>query len=159
MKVIHFSFEDAHLYGDALPALLRLRHKLFIEQEGYLVGSYRGMEYDEYDDPITRYTLVRSDEGAAVACARYRPTTERFMIEDLWPVPTPIGPGVWELSRFGAVSREARDVLLTALFEYAKMHEITTVLFVSPIELIQPMIPGIPILQLGGSVCQIEVPR
>lgn len=101
-----FSVETAHLLGDALPALHRLRHKIFVERHGYQVPTFRGMEWDAFDTPAAVYLLWRDDLHKVRAIARLIPTTFPYMIKELWPEliygrELPCRPDVWEVTRLG----------------------------------------------------------
>lgn len=101
-----FSVETAHLLGDALPALHRLRHKIFVERHGYQVPTFRGMEWDAFDTPAAVYLLWRDDLQQVRAIARLIPTTFPYMIKELWPEliyghELPCRPDVWEVTRLG----------------------------------------------------------
>lgn len=96
--------ENAHMFGDAMPSMYRLRYRAFIVRQDYKVHSIRKMEYDAYDTPAAAY-LVWRDAGQVVrGCTRLSPTTRPYMIQDLWPElvdgPLPSAPDVWEASRF-----------------------------------------------------------
>ncbi len=98
------SIENAHLYGDVIPSVYRLRYHGFKQRQNYDVPCYNGMEYDAYDTPATTYIGWRDEDGVVRGCARLFPTTRSYMIEQLWPeavtaVPLPKRPDVWEASR------------------------------------------------------------
>jgi acyl homoserine lactone synthase len=115
-----FSVETAHLLGDALPALHRLRHKIFVERHGYQVPTYRGMEWDTFDTPAAVYLLWRDDLKQVRAIARLIPTTVPYMIKELWPEliygrEFPCRPDVWEVTRLG-VDRALAPALRRRVF-------------------------------------------
>jgi acyl homoserine lactone synthase len=124
------NFETAHLAGDALPAMFRLRYQVFIEREGYDVPSYNRMEFDQFDNPAAHYLLRRDELGRPDGVARLIPTTERYMVKELWPDlvegrELPSSPDVWELTRVGvrpgldtAARREVHRDLLSGFFEF-----------------------------------------
>jgi N-acyl-L-homoserine lactone synthetase len=75
-----------------------------------------GMEYDQYDTPMSRWLAVHDDAGRVLAGARLTPTTAQcgvytYMIrdaqngllqsipQDLLFEPAPIGPHIWEVTR------------------------------------------------------------
>lgn len=98
--------QNSHFYGDALAAQFRLRHRVFIEREGYQVPSWDGMEYDQFDTPATTYLIRRDRHGEARAVTRLIPTLKPYMIETLWPdlldgKTPPKSPLIWEATRFG----------------------------------------------------------
>lgn len=115
-----FSVETAHLLGDALPALHRLRHKIFVERHGYQVPTFRGMEWDAFDTPAAVYLLWRDDLRQVRAIARLIPTTFPYMIKELWPEliygeELPSRPDVWEVTRLG-VDRSLAPTLRGRVF-------------------------------------------
>jgi acyl homoserine lactone synthase len=102
--ILAVSIENAHLYGDVIPSIYRLRYHGFKQRQNYDVPCYNGMEYDAYDTPATTYIAWRDDDGVVRGCARLFPTTRPYMIEHLWPgsvagMPLPRRPDVWEASR------------------------------------------------------------
>lgn len=97
--------KNAHLYGDALASQFRLRHRVFVEREGYDVPNFDGMEFDQFDTPACTYLVRRDPQGEARAVARLIPTTTPYMIETLWPdlldgKAPPKTATVWEATRF-----------------------------------------------------------
>jgi acyl homoserine lactone synthase len=104
--VIHvITQESAHLYGDAMPSMYRLRYRAFVERQGYNVFSIRKMEYDAYDTPAAAYLVWRNSADIVRGCARLSPTDRPYMIRDLWPdlvafEDLPRAEDVWEASRF-----------------------------------------------------------
>ena len=52
------TWENAHTYGDVLPAMLRLRHHVFVQRRGYTVPTHRGMEWDQFDNACRRIPLL-----------------------------------------------------------------------------------------------------
>lgn len=102
--ILAVSIENAHLYGDVIPSIYRLRYHGFKQRQDYNVPSYNGMEYDAYDTPATTYIAWRDEENVVRGCARLFPTTQPYMIEHLWPQsvayePLPRSPKIWEASR------------------------------------------------------------
>ncbi|NCC21906.1 MAG: autoinducer synthase [Alphaproteobacteria bacterium] len=103
--IVAVSIENAHVFGDILPSILRLRHQGFKERQNYAVPSFHGMEYDAYDTPATTYLAWRDKDGSVRGCTRLFPTTLPYMIEEIWPglvtrESLPKAPDVWEASRF-----------------------------------------------------------
>ncbi len=143
------TLETAHLLGDALPMMFRLRHKLFIERQDYQTPTLRGMEWDQYDTPAAVYLLWRDDAGAVRGVARLIPTTFPYMIKELWPHlieggALPSRPDVWELSRMGVdrdlpadQRRRATAELTCACAEFALRNGIGSLLMVTHIHLIR----------------------
>lgn len=102
--ILAVSIENAHLYGDVIPSIYRLRYHGFKQRQDYDVPSFNGMEYDTYDTPATTYIAWRDENNVVRGCARLFPTTRPYMIENLWPDAVanrslPKRPDVWEASR------------------------------------------------------------
>ncbi|WP_142847136.1 acyl-homoserine-lactone synthase [Telmatospirillum sp. J64-1] len=118
-----FNMETAYLYGDALAAQFRLRHRVFIERESYDVSTWRGMEYDQFDTPAAQYLVWRDEQGNALGVARLAPTNRSYMLRELWPemvtaIPLPCSDKVWEGTRFGvekSLPTEIRKSIVQAL--------------------------------------------
>lgn len=101
-----FGFRDAYLFGDALAQMFQVRKKIFVDQQGYTVPVWDGMEYDRYDTPAALYGLWRDQSGTGRGVARIAPTTIPYMIEEVWPdfvttMPLPKSPDIWEATRCG----------------------------------------------------------
>ena len=136
IMIIAASIENAHLFGDILPSILKLRHQGFKQRQNYDVPSYKEMEYDIYDNPATIYLAWRDDAGTVRGCSRLIPTTQPYMIKALWPqslsyTSLPQSPAVWEASRFcidKTLAVEARrhihGELLCAFQEFGLTHDI-----------------------------------
>jgi N-acyl-L-homoserine lactone synthetase len=163
-----FSFATAHLFGDALPASLKLRHKIFVERQRYEVPSFRGMEYDAFDTPVASYLLWRNSEGRPGAIARLIPTTERYMLRELWPTladhddDLPCSPTVWEVSRFGVDTalgskqrRAAIADMMCSLAEFARACRVSMYLFVAHPTLVRNLIAGAAPVQAIGPTQQL----
>jgi acyl homoserine lactone synthase len=111
-------------------ALAEYRHKIFIEQLGWPLAAQDGMERDQFDRPTTVYVVARGSDGAICGCARLLPTTEPYLLSEVFPVllagqPAPRACDVWELSRFAAATTapgpglnaaiDTRDMLAAAV--------------------------------------------
>jgi N-acyl-L-homoserine lactone synthetase len=79
------TIENAHLHGDVMPQLLRLRYKQFKERQGYDVRVYHNMEYDQYDTPETVYLVWLDDQHRLCGTSRLNPTSRPYMLKDIWP--------------------------------------------------------------------------
>jgi acyl homoserine lactone synthase len=125
------SIENAHLHGDVLPSMLKLRYKEFKERQDYNIPVFKNMEYDAYDTPAASYIVWRDDRNIVRGCSRMAPTDRAYMIRDLWPgmvtkIPLPDGGMIWESSRFAIDSslpaelrREAKFRILYTKLQYA----------------------------------------
>jgi N-acyl-L-homoserine lactone synthetase len=157
------SLETAHLLGDALPSAHRLRHRIFIGRQKYAVSSHRGMEWDQFDTPAAVYMLWRDEAKQARAIARLIPTSQPYMIQQLWPElitdgELPSRDDVWEITRFGIdrdLDRERRarvfGELFCALGEFGLKTGISAYIFVTSAALIDSALrgAGVAVQQLG----------
>lgn len=135
LAVICLNWENAHLHGEAWISHHRLRHRLFVERQGWEVPTVRGMEHDQFDTPAAQYLLWVDNKGMTQGVARLLPTTRPYMVQQLWPdlVPgeLPKSDSVWEATRFGCdqtlspvVRRRAVAEILCAMQEYGLEHGI-----------------------------------
>lgn len=121
VKTTTLSFSNMHLYGDLFVSLLRERKNIFIDRLHWSLPEAEGMEFDQYDTPLSRWIVVH-EFGEILAGIRLTPTTARcgvysYMLRDaqkglLENIPTdvlffeaPVNPRIWEASRV-FVSRE-----------------------------------------------------
>jgi len=100
------NYETAHLFGDAIPAQFRLRHRIFVDRQHWNLSTIRGMEYDQYDTPATQYLIWRDVDGEARGIARLNPTDRPYMFKDVFSDHfevdnPPSSPEIWEGTRFG----------------------------------------------------------
>lgn len=129
-----FTYETAHLFGDALASQFRLRHKVFVQKQQWGVPNWRGMEYDQYDTPAAVYCVWRDDDGQVRGVARLAPTTIPYMIKDLWPDMVtdgglPASADIWESTRLGIdhdlpkdLRRRILSELILAYMEASMLH-------------------------------------
>jgi acyl homoserine lactone synthase len=148
------SFETAHLLGDALPSAHRLRHRIFIGRQKYDVSSHRGMEWDQFDTPAAKYMLWRDEEKQPRGVARLIPTSQPYMIQQLWPElmsdgELPSRDDIWEITRFGIdrdLDRERRARVCGELFcafgEYGLKAGVSAYIFVTSAALIDSALVG-----------------
>lgn len=104
------------LAKEFITSLANYRHKVFVEQLGWKLGTPDGVELDQFDRPDTLYVIARNQAEEIVGCARLLPTTRPYLLEEIFPellngLPPPKSDEVWELSRFAAVdfSEDARS--------------------------------------------------
>lgn len=151
MAVVSLNWETIHLHGEMWISHHRLRHRLFVERQGWDVPSYRGMEHDEFDTPAAQYLLWVDSEGQTRGMVRLLPTTQPYMLRKLWPdlVPgeLPESDSVWEATRFGcdhdldaATRRRAVAEILYAMHEYGIANNVERYLAVMPILLFKRVI-------------------
>jgi acyl homoserine lactone synthase len=160
VTVVCLSWETAHLHGETWISHHRLRHRLFVERQGWEVPSYKGMEHDEFDTPAAQYLLWVDDAGDPRGVARLLPTVRPYMLKKLWPdlIPgeLPQSDSVWEATRFGCeqslsppARRKAVAEILCAMQEFGMVHGIKLYLAVMPLRLLRCVV-----VKAG---CQVQV--
>jgi acyl homoserine lactone synthase len=142
------SLETAHILGDALPAMHRLRYRVFVQRQKYEVPTLRDMEWDQYDTPAAVYLLWRDEDRQVRAVTRLIPTVFPYMIKDLWPdlmsgASLPSASDVWEVTRLGVdrdlspeVRRRAFAELVLGLYEFGLGAGVSSYLCVTPLQVI-----------------------
>lgn len=102
-------------HAGLMQAMHEMRHRVVVCEWGWKIpGSHAGFEADQFDTDETAYVLVQNEDGEVVACARLNPTTQPHMLSDLFAdycdlQPWPVGPDVWECSRFVTERSKFRD--------------------------------------------------
>lgn len=96
------------------------RHKIFIERLGWPLPVENGQERDQFDHSDTLYVVARDPEGAICGCARLLPTTEPYLLGEVFPqlmggAPIPKSHEVWELSRFAAATVDGNTTVDAAI--------------------------------------------
>lgn len=116
MQSTTLSFANMHNHGELFANILRARRESFIVRNQWNLPETMGMEYDQYDTPVSRWLAVHDDAGAVLAGVRLTPTTARcgiysYMIRDaqrglLDSIPAdllygeaPVEDGTWEVTR------------------------------------------------------------
>jgi len=109
------SFQNMHLHGDLLVTFLRARKRTFIDRLNWDLAESDGMEFDQYDTPLSRWIVVH-EFGEVLGGFRMTPTTARcgiysYMLRDaqkglLESIPTdvlffeaPVSDTIWEATR------------------------------------------------------------
>lgn len=97
----------AQLSPGLTAALASYRHAIFIEKLGWQLPVVDGQELDQFDRPDTVYVVGSIEGGAVCACARLLPTTEPYLLGEVFPslmgsAPVPCAPDIWEISRFSS---------------------------------------------------------
>ena len=110
------SFANMHNHGELFANILRARRESFIVRNRWNLPETMGMEFDQYDTPVSRWLAVHDDLGRVLAGVRLTPTTARcgiysYMIRDaqrglLDSIPSdllyseaPVDEGTWEVTR------------------------------------------------------------
>ncbi len=116
MQSTTLSFANMHNHGELFANILRARRESFIVRNQWDLPETMGMEYDQYDTPVSRWLAVHDDAGTVLAGVRLTPTTARcgiysYMIrdaqrgllesipEDLLYSESPVEEGTWEVTR------------------------------------------------------------
>lgn len=162
MPVMCLSWESAHLHGEAWISHHRLRHRIFVERQGWEVPEYNGLEYDQFDTPAARYVLWLDEHHEARGVTRLIPTTQPYMIQVLWPElidgPLPRTPTIWEATRFGCdrdldppTRRRVIAELICGCQEFGIANGISKYVGVMPTAVFRHVIAaaGCPVTQLG----------
>ena len=124
--------------ADAARAMARYRHRIFIERLGWPLACPDGIESDEFDRPNTVYVLARDDAGNIRGCARLLPTTDAYLLSEIFPdlldgAPAPRSSAIWEISRFASSDPELTRSLLAATIARAASEGARQLLTVSPL--------------------------
>lgn len=80
-----FCGTQAELMPDYYAKLLSYRHQVFIERLGWELDSIDGLERDQFDRPDTVYVVSRDENGTVTGCARLLPTTQPYLLGDVFP--------------------------------------------------------------------------
>lgn len=149
------NYETAHLFGDAIPAQFRLRHRIFVERQHWNLSTVRGMEYDQYDTPATQYLIWRDVDGEARGIARLNPTDRPYMFQEIFADQFGVGdvpctPQIWEGTRFGvdrgmdgASRNRIIAELLAACLEFGLSEGIKQYLVLMPLVVLKRSFPNL----------------
>lgn len=132
------------------PHLLRemfeLRHRVFKGRMGWDVGYHSDMERDCYDLMSPVYALYVNEAHHVDGCCRLMPTTGPYLLKDVFggllhDNPVPVGPRIWEASRFAVNTAESGEIpgavshttacLMAALLEFGLSFGIKRIVAVS----------------------------
>ncbi|MCG8597663.1 MAG: hypothetical protein MI785_25300 [Kiloniellales bacterium] len=162
MSVVCLDWETAHTHGEAWISHHRLRHRLFVERQGWNLPTYNGLEYDQFDTPAAKYLLWLDESGTARGVTRLLPTTEAYMVKEVWPDLVddllPESASIWEATRFGcdrdlepALRRRVIAEMICACQEFGVSHDIRRYLSVMPVRIFRQVIiaAGCPVEFLG----------
>jgi N-acyl-L-homoserine lactone synthetase len=123
MQTYMIDWRNREKYAALIEEQHRLRNDIFVKRLGWAVPSHDGLESDAYDTPRTTYAVTVGDTGRVCAVSRLLPTTEPYMIRDLWPCWSserlPCSLWAWEASRFGccaSLTRSERNRAIEQLF-------------------------------------------
>ena len=152
------------MHGETWISHHRLRHRLFVERQGWDVPTVRGLEHDEFDTPAAQYLVWTDESGEARGVARLLPTVRPYMVQKLWPDlvrgDLPNSDSVWEATRFGcdqslgpSMRRKAVAEMLCAMQEFGMMQGIKLYLAVMPLRLLKCVVvkAGCEVVVLGAA--------
>lgn len=119
--------ENRHLYTRRLEEMFRLRHEVFIEEQGWDLPTDGQLEIDQFDDENAIYFLYFDGEDEIAATFRIIPTTLPHLISDVFPYlctdKPPSAENIFEGSRV-AVRKGYRkagivmQTMMAGIFEY-----------------------------------------
>jgi acyl-homoserine lactone synthase len=96
---------------ELLAKMFRQRHQVFVEEKGWKLKSYNGMEFDNYDTDETLYLMAFAPDGEIAASMRMIRTDRPHMLADVFAEMCGNGPpksaDTWELTR-GALAKGLR---------------------------------------------------
>ncbi|MBI5114351.1 MAG: GNAT family N-acetyltransferase [Rhodovulum sp.] len=104
---------NEHLFRDAMEQAYRLRHAVFVDEMRWEdLRRPDGREVDQFDDDGALHMLYIDPSGAVLGYQRMLPTTRPHLLSDVLPelceVERPVGPDVWEWTRY-CVARPHRE--------------------------------------------------
>lgn len=110
LHVVHEGNRDR--YRDEILQHHQLRHRIYIKGHGWThLEKSPGIEADSFDTPRTIY-LLSVEDGKVVGGSRLNSTLEPTLTSDVFPQlcnkRMPVGPSVWDWSRFH-VDPDRRD--------------------------------------------------
>ena len=155
----------------ALRAMFEARKRVFVDLLSWDLAVIDGrFEIDQFDGSEATYIIISDRSGEHLGSARLLKTTGPHILGDLFPHlcagSVPRGPGILEITRFclgrnqGAVRRrQTRNRLVSALVEYALVHQVQLFTGVAEMAWLQQILAfgwdcrplGIP-QQVGGAL-------
>ncbi|NAZ35860.1 acyl-homoserine-lactone synthase [Rubellimicrobium sp. CFH 75288] len=157
MQSTTLSFANMHNHGELFANILRARRESFILRNRWDLPETMGMEFDQYDTPVSRWLAVHDGTGQVLAGVRLTPTTARcgiysYMIRDaqrglLESIPSdllygeaPVAEGVWEVTRGfvkadvpAAIRHKVRLQLVMQMLRTSREEGIRTMLALLPV--------------------------
>jgi acyl-homoserine lactone synthase len=158
--------ENEFQYRDEMEQVYRLRHQVFVEEMGWTdLAKPDGREIDQFDDKHAVHMLY-IEEGKVLGYQRMLPSTRPHLLSDIMPelceVERPVGPHVWEWTRYCVVQgRRDRgralspigNALLSGIVEWGLASGISMVIIeMTPIWLLR-------LVQLHFKVMPLGLPR
>jgi acyl-homoserine lactone synthase len=140
------------LLHEALRSMFEARKRVFVDLLKWDVPVLQGrFELDQFDDEHAIYLIARGTAGEHLGSARLLPTLRPHILDTLFPTlcvgPPPRGPGVFEITRFCLERRLpaagrllVRNRLVSALADYALLHDITTYTAIAELRWLQQIL-------------------
>lgn len=143
------------------------RHDVFVKRLKWSLPATERVERDQYDTSSARYVVLSDDDSDRItACARLLPTTESYMLPELFPqllggCEIPRNANIWELSRFATSVRETGEGRILSLskptldfleqvLECAQRNNIRRLIFVTSIKVERLMLrAGVPVHRIA----------
>lgn len=132
-----------------LDLMHEFRHEVFVKRLKWSLPASDGVERDQYDSSSAKYVVLSDDSGRVTACARLLPTTQSYMLPELFPqllgsCEAPRADCIWELSRFATSVRQTGEGRILALskrtldfldlvLDCARRHSVRGLIFVTSI--------------------------
>lgn len=142
------------------------RYDVFVKRLGWSLPLRDGVERDQYDGLHARYVVQSEGSDRVTACARLLPTTQSYMLPELFPQllggrPAPRDASIWELSRFATAVRDTGEGRILCLsqptldfldlvFGFARRERIARLIFVTSIGIERLMLRArVPVHRIG----------
>lgn len=123
---------NSHQHLADLAQMHQLRKRIFADKCKWPVNIVNGMEFDQFDTQNAKY-LVHKVDNKVVACVRLLPTTQGYLLGEVFPelvekIPLPRSKYVWEITRLCAdkdlAPRNIMNIMLTSIMEFGVHHNI-----------------------------------
>lgn len=116
---------------DVIEQFGRFRKRLFIDELGWSLRSFRGEEIDDFDSDDAIYCVVTNETGV-IAGFRAMTTAGPYLARSAFPALAserryPQSHDVWEISRFGVArgaSRSLAQINYALMFRFAQRRQI-----------------------------------
>lgn len=170
MEAVTLSFANLHNHGELFANIFRARRESFILRNRWDLPQTMGMEFDQYDTPVSRWLAVHDSSGRVLGGVRLTPTEARcgiysYMIRDaqrglLDSIPqdllygeAPVEEGTWEVTR-GFISTDTP----AALRQKVRLHLVMEMMKTSRAEGIRKMLALLPSnWNRWASRCKLEM--
>jgi acyl-homoserine lactone synthase len=138
------SAENRRRFHHLLTEMHRHRKAVFIDKLNWRLDHSAGLEIDSYDSAEATYLIEAGTQTSQITVsARLLPTDRPHLLSDqfadLCAAPPPVGPNVWEATRFcpapdtpaGAPRREMLGRMIAGIMETALLFGIERVTYVA----------------------------